>query len=143
MKYYFAQFLPNEDGTYSVSFPDLPGCDTFGDNLSDAIASAEECLLSYVKAEEKQGGELPEPSPMKEAKRLAEKNCEELEIEITDGTFYQAIPVRITSEKPVQIAVSILPSLLREIDESAKPNGYTRSGFLAAAAKRYLEEIAG
>lgn len=143
MKYYFAQFLPNEDGTYSVDFPDLPGCSTFGDDLSDAIASAEECLVSYVNAEEKQGVKLPEPSPMNEARHLAEKNCEELGIAISDGTFYQAVPVRITNEKPVQIAVSILPSLLREIDESAKPNGYTRSGFLAAAAKRYLSEIAG
>lgn len=38
--YYPAIFTPEEDGRYSVSFPDLPGCNTFGDNLENAYDMA-------------------------------------------------------------------------------------------------------
>ena len=45
MKYaYTAIFTPEENGLYSVSFPDLPGCYTSGDNMSDAVYMAQDVL---------------------------------------------------------------------------------------------------
>jgi hypothetical protein len=54
MKYvYPAVFVPNDDGSYTVTFPDLPGCITEGKSLADAIDMAEVThpdVASYVKA---------------------------------------------------------------------------------------------
>ena len=142
MKYYFAQFLPEENSeSFSVDFPDLPGCFTFGENLGEALANASECLKGHIDAAAKEHETLPEPSPLEKAKKLAEKNCKKLGIQITAGTFYQAVPVPETVEKPVQISVSIQPSILKVIDATAKANGFTRSGFLATAARRYAQEL--
>ena len=52
--YYPAIFTPEEDGRYSVSFPDLPGCNTFGDNLENAYDMAFDALgimLTYFEDE--------------------------------------------------------------------------------------------
>ena len=45
--HYIAQFLPQEDGTFCVFFPDLEGCNTFGDTLQEAFEAAQDaaCLL--------------------------------------------------------------------------------------------------
>ena len=50
MKYvYTAVFTPEENGMYSVKFPDLQGCYTSGDNMADAIHMAQDvlCLTLY------------------------------------------------------------------------------------------------
>lgn len=52
--YYPAIFTPEDDGRYSVSFPDLPGCNTFGDNLENAYDMAFDALgimLTYFEDE--------------------------------------------------------------------------------------------
>jgi predicted RNase H-like HicB family nuclease len=41
---YTAVFTREEDGRYSVSFPSLPGCVTFGKNLEHAQEMAQEVL---------------------------------------------------------------------------------------------------
>lgn len=40
---YPAFFYQKKRGGYSVSFPDLDGCYTCGDDLQDAIMMAEDC----------------------------------------------------------------------------------------------------
>ena len=44
---------PETEETYNVSFPDIPGCNTFGEGLVDAIDMAEDalCLWLYDKEE--------------------------------------------------------------------------------------------
>jgi predicted RNase H-like HicB family nuclease len=62
-KVYPALFHPEDEG-YSVSFPDLPGCITEGDDLAEAIDMAQEALgvfLAYMLDNER---EIPEPSPI-------------------------------------------------------------------------------
>lgn len=112
-----------------------------GDNLGEALSNAAECLKGYIVAAAKEHEKLPEPSPLEKAKKLAEENCRKFGIQITEGTFYQAVPVPEKVEKPVQISVSIQPSILKMIDATAKANGFTRSGFLATAPRRYAQEF--
>ena len=38
---YPAIFTPEPDGSYSIVFPDLKNCFTYGDNLEDGIEMAE------------------------------------------------------------------------------------------------------
>ncbi len=64
MYYYFAQFIPDDERpeTYSVFFPDFPGCNTCGDSLDEAMTMAMDALTGYIESEIEDGVELPEPS---------------------------------------------------------------------------------
>lgn len=60
MKYAYTAVFNPEPGKlnlYNVSFPDLPGCNTFGESLEDAVRMAEDalCLWLYDKEETKSG----------------------------------------------------------------------------------------
>ena len=49
MKYaYTAVFTPEENGAYSVHFPDLPGCYASGDDLPDAVRMAQDALCLWL-----------------------------------------------------------------------------------------------
>jgi len=72
---YPAQFVKEENGQYSVDFPDLESCYTSGDDLSEAISMAEDVLAYVLYDYEKEGREIPEPSNinvMRDEIRLAE-----------------------------------------------------------------------
>jgi len=45
---YFAVFDPAREGGYNVSFPDLPGCVTFGKNFEEARKKAAEVLELWL-----------------------------------------------------------------------------------------------
>ena len=59
---YPAIFPPEEDGSYSIVFPDLEGCYTCGDSLEDGIEMAEDALALVLYGYEKDGREIPAPS---------------------------------------------------------------------------------
>ena len=59
---YPAIFHPEEKGYY-VSFPDLPGCLTVGDDLQEAYEMAEEVLGVYLSSRLDNELEFSEPSP--------------------------------------------------------------------------------
>lgn len=46
---YFAIFDPAEEGGYNVSFPDFPGCVTFGATFEDAKSKAREVLELWLE----------------------------------------------------------------------------------------------
>jgi predicted RNase H-like HicB family nuclease len=58
---YLAVFEPIESG-YSVYFPDLPGCVSYGESFEDAQKQAAEALGLHIYGMEKDGDEVPEPS---------------------------------------------------------------------------------
>jgi len=58
---YLAVFEPTESG-YSVYFPDLPGCVSFGEDFDNARKQASEALGLHVYGMEKDGDEIPAPS---------------------------------------------------------------------------------
>ena len=59
---YPAIFTPEEDGMYSVSFPDLEGCYTSGEDLTNAIDMAQDALALMLFDYEMSGKEIPEAS---------------------------------------------------------------------------------
>lgn len=59
---YPAIFSPEEEGGYSVFFPDLEGCYTCGDNLTDAVFMAEDVLAFVLYDCERDGSQIPAPS---------------------------------------------------------------------------------
>lgn len=59
---YPAVFHPEEDGGYSVDFPDLLGCVTEGDTLFEAVDMAEDALGIYLYSLKEDKEPYPEPS---------------------------------------------------------------------------------
>jgi predicted RNase H-like HicB family nuclease len=60
--YYPAVFTPEEEGGYSVHFPDLRGCLTEGDTVDEAIKMAFEALEGYLDVSLNKGKTLPLPT---------------------------------------------------------------------------------
>ena len=62
---YPAVFTPEENGQYSINFPDLEGCYTCGDDMKDALFMAEDVLAFVLYDYEKSGKQIPKPSNIK------------------------------------------------------------------------------
>jgi predicted RNase H-like HicB family nuclease len=75
---YPAVFTVEEDGRYSVNFPDLESCYTCGDSLADGIMMAEDILAYTLYDYERNGKEIPTPSNSQE-------------IELKEGEFINYI----------------------------------------------------
>ncbi|MDF3254971.1 MULTISPECIES: type II toxin-antitoxin system HicB family antitoxin [Bacillus] len=58
---YYGLFEPDE-GAVAVSFPDLAGCLTFGDDFSEALECAKEALGGYLLVSEEDKDAIPTPS---------------------------------------------------------------------------------
>lgn len=56
---YFAVFEPAEEGGYNVSFPDFPGCVTFGRNFEQAKEKAKEVLELWLEELASQKRKIP------------------------------------------------------------------------------------
>lgn len=61
---YIALLDYEEDGVH-VTFPDLPGCVTFGENEAEAIKEARDVLAFHLWGMEDDGDTPPEPSSIK------------------------------------------------------------------------------
>lgn len=59
---YPAIFTPEENGGYSVTFPDLEGCYTCGDDMTESIMMAEDVLAYTLYSYERDKKEIPFPS---------------------------------------------------------------------------------
>lgn len=63
---YPAIFYQEEDGRYSVIFPDLNELATYGDDLADALEMAQEACGQFLFTSLKDGEKLPLPTPLKD-----------------------------------------------------------------------------
>lgn len=65
MRYsYPIQLDPEPDASaVNLSFPDVPGALTFGDDETEALAMAEDCLVAALRGYMKLGKAVPTPSP--------------------------------------------------------------------------------
>ena len=62
-KYVYPAILtPEENGQYSVIFPDIKNCYTGGDDMADALEMAEDVLCLTLYGMEKDGKKIPPPS---------------------------------------------------------------------------------
>ena len=60
-----------ENGSFWVEFPDLPGCQTFGDSLNETIEYSQEALSSYLLTLIDEDKSLPAPSDIKQVNASA------------------------------------------------------------------------
>jgi len=125
---YVALFEKEKHG-YGVSFPDFPGCTTFGEDLDEAVDQAHEALTLYVEFFLEEGNVLPPPTSKKDLLALPE-NGEKKAININlagDGSDFE------------EFEVVMHTYLLQRIEKYCKQNGISPADFLAVAARDALK----
>ena len=90
---YPAIFHKNEDGSYSVIFPDLPGCISEGKNLANALFLAQSALKQWI------GYMFDEKQHISRASSLED-------IEVSDGEFVNLVCADV-SNRAVRRTISI------------------------------------
>lgn len=73
--YVYPAVLTFDDGyDIAVTFPDLPGCATSGENEKEAMDMAKEALSLHLFGMEQDGDEIPEPSSFKSVRQELDEN---------------------------------------------------------------------
>jgi predicted RNase H-like HicB family nuclease len=128
MKYtYTAVFTPEENGAYSVLFPDLPGCCTSGDDMADAVYMAQDVLNLTLYDLEQDKKPIPKANMPKD---IAVAGEQFISVIAVDTETYR----RFYENKSVKKTLTI-PMWLNERAELANINF---SGILQEALKTHL-----
>lgn len=106
-----------KDSSYGVSFPDFPGCISYGDTLEEARANAIEALTFHMEGMIEDGEQIPAPSSLDDI-------ADELE-----GATAIIINVDLPG-KTVRVNITLTEGQLATIDRAAETIGTTRSGFM-------------
>ncbi len=128
MRDYIALIHKDADSDYGVSFPDLPGVITAGSSLDEARDMAAEALALHLEGLAEDGDAVPEPSSLEAIMSNPENR---------DGVAV-LVPAPAHEVKSVRVNITLPADILSEIDRYAEQQGFTRSGFLAHAARKAL-----
>src|SRR5882724_6133332 len=126
MRQYIALIHKEANSDYGVSFPDLPGVVSAGSTLDEERDMAAEALALHLEGMAEDGETAPEPSSLEEIMKDAQNR---------DGVAV-LVATPTTDVKSVRINVTMPADVLDQIDRYAEREGFTRSGFLAQAAKK-------
>ena len=97
--------------------------------MDDARAMAEEALAFHIEGLMADGEAIPEPSSLEEI--MADPDNR-------DGVAI-LIAVKTETPKAIRVNVTLPEDVLEQIDRFAAAHGFTRSGFIAQAAKKAME----
>jgi predicted RNase H-like HicB family nuclease len=129
---YLALVTKEETSDWNVVFPDLPGCVTAGRSLDEAVTFAEEALALHVHGLREDGEDLPSASKIENVMADPE----------SAGALLYLVPLKPLKGRLSRVNITLDEYLLAEIDSAAKQVGSNRSKFLAAAARRALDDQA-
>lgn len=129
MKYHFYAVLQQEEDSYNVYFPDLPGAITCGDDIEDAVFMAQDALEGHLLVMEDDNDEIPKPSEYKELVSNIDAN-EQLQLVTVDTKL-----IRIKEENK---AVNKMVSLPQYMVMLGKEKGVNFSQTLQRALKEEL-----
>lgn len=132
MRYYYALVHKEPDSAYGVQFPDIEGAFSAADENEDIVSNAAEALKLHGS-----DMELPPPSNYE-----AVVSRPDVARELAQGAVLIRVPYIESDATLVRANLSIERGLLNAIDQAAAARGLTRSGFLAALARREIERAA-
>lgn len=118
---YPAVFHPNDDGTFTIIYPDLPGCISEGKSLGNAIYMAQSALTQWLEYLTDKKLDIPSASPMQS-------------IHVEDNEFVNLIRADVRNNRAVKRTVSI-PKWL---DDMVSDAGLSLSKVLQDALKEKL-----
>lgn len=111
----------------SISFPDLPGCNTCGANDEEAFYMAKDALGLYIACSEEAGEMLQEPSNLNEIK--LKENERVILVEVNMPLFRDAIE---------NVAIKKTLTIPKWINDLAEKNKVNFSRVLQSALKEQL-----
>jgi len=130
MQIYFALVHQEGDSAYGVQFPDVPGCFSAADDLTELAAMASEALALHLE----DADELPN------ARDFAELHADpEIARELAEGAFLIGVPLISLAGRSAKANITMDAGLLSAIDATAKARGLTRSAYLADVARRDIQ----
>lgn len=91
---YPAVFHPNADGSYTVTFPDLPGCITEGKSLDNALYMAQDVLGSWISVAQEVG------TPINPASKVND-------LTLDNSEFASLVMTNLKDDRAVRRTVSI------------------------------------
>jgi predicted RNase H-like HicB family nuclease len=125
---YPAIFEKEEEGGFSIYFPDVEGCYTQAENVTEGIENASDALCLMMYELEKQGKPIPKAS---NAKKIKVNEDDIITLIACDTKFYK----NYYEGKSVKINATI-PLWLKEAGEKHKVNF---SQILQNGLKEYLQ----
>ncbi|AGW15003.1 type II toxin-antitoxin system HicB family antitoxin [Megalodesulfovibrio gigas] len=124
--YFPAAVFMEQGKAVGVSLPDIPGCNTAGESLEEALANVQEAVeLALDDASER-----PVPSDFAAHAGSPEYAGAVWALVNVDLGFLDARTVRVNITLPA--------GTLEEIDRAASGRGLSRSAFLVQAARREM-----
>lgn len=128
MKYIYPAVFTKDGDFYIVKFPDIEGCYTQGETLSEAVEMAEDALCLMLYDYEEEGKKIPEPSDIKKIKVFS--NDDFVSLVSCDTLEYR----KFYDNKAVKKTLTI-PSWLNTMSEK---EGINFSSVLQNALKKEL-----
>ena len=119
---YPATFSENSDGSYTILFPDLPGCISEGKSLAKALYMAQDALTGWIECAIEDSSTIAPPSYVSTVKAPAKG-------------FVNLVRADIRDNRAIRRTVSV-PSWL---DAKASDAGISLSKVLQEALKERLE----
>lgn len=116
-----AVFHPNADGSFTINFPDLPGCVTEGKSLENALYMAQDALSVWLEYTIDHKEDIPDPSRLQ---------C----VAFEDGEFANLVRAEVKDNRAVRRTVSIP----KWMDDMVSAAGLSLSRVLQDALKEKL-----
>jgi predicted RNase H-like HicB family nuclease len=82
---YPAIFHPNDDGSYTITYPDLPGCISEGKSLGNAIYMAQAALTQWIEYLTDKKQFIPSASDLKTIDLSREEFVSLIRADVKDG----------------------------------------------------------
>lgn len=136
-QYYYAAFMPASEGGYDIVIPDIPNAFTCADTMEEGFAMAEEVVAAMLSELVLDKKPVPNPSPLEQVKGKTADHLLDIDHQPAGEIIYQLIPAPNLDASPVKVTISLPKAVLEEIDAHARRTGFTRSGYLAAAARAF------
>ena len=82
---YPAIFHPNDDGSYTITYPDLPGCISEGKSLGNAVYMAQTALTQWIEYLTDKKQAIPSASDLKSIDLSPEEFVSLIRADVKDG----------------------------------------------------------
>jgi len=126
---YVAVFNKEKRGI-SVTFPDFPGCTTFGEDMDEAVDQAHEALALYIEFFLEENKTLPEPSEKKKiAASIDKNNAKVINVDVVGN-----------GEDFEEVEVTLHTRLLGRIEKYCREHGVSPADFISVAARKALKD---
>ena len=122
---FYPAIVERAGDSYSVFFPDLPGCTSAGATIQEAAINAEEALTGHLAVSIEHGDAIPTASSLDTVDR--------------DSDVDEVGRLLVRGERPgkfIRVQISMEESLVARIDAVAGPG--KRSRWLAQASRAQL-----